>query len=213
MTIDTSKLGWPVAAALAGVLAMGALSGFQGNTAAKFATVDTIKAFNDSPLTTANEQILRDADRTRTNVLQFINQNRAMDPADAKKLADLSIKEKPTPADQAEITRLRTAAEAATQKRVELSTKNPPSDAERTQLAEFGTRSTTNTNLVQMLAGQYGNDVQEMQGDLRNKTMVRVREVVRTVAAKGGYTVVFDTSAAPYAANDITDEVSKVLKK
>ena len=213
MTIDPSKLGWPVAAALAGVLAVSALSGFQGSTNLKFATVDTGKVFDGSPLATSNTELLRTANANRMSVLQFIDRNRGMEPVDAKKFADLSTKETPTPADKAEIERLRALGEAATASRTTLMTKNPPTDADRTALAEFGTKATANATLVQNLAGQYSGDIDTMRVELRTKTLARVREVVRTIGAKGGYTVVFDAEFAPYAANDITDEVSKALKK
>ena len=213
MTIDTSKLGWPVAALFAGVLAIGALSGFQGGTTLKFATVDTGKVFDGSPLATSNTELLRAANASRMTILQFIDRNPVMDPNDAKKFADLSTKENPTPADKAEMDRLRAAGEAATANRNLLATKNPPSETERNQLADYGSKVTANRNLVQTLAAQYDGDIQTMRVDLRTKTLSRVREVVRTVGAKGGYTVVFDAETAPYAANDITDEVSKALKK
>lgn len=213
MTIDTSKLGWPVAALLAGVLAVGALSGFQGSANLKFATVDTGKVFDGSPLATSNTELLRTANANRMTILQFIDRNPAMDPNDAKKFAELSTKENPTPAEKTEIDRLRTAAEATTANRNLLATKNPPSDAERTQLADYGSKVNANRNLVQGLAAKFDDEIQTMRVDLRTKTLARVREVVRTVGAKGGYTVVFDAEMAPYAANDITEEVSKALKK
>ena len=213
MTINTDKLGWPIAAALAGAMAMGALSGFQANTAPKFATVDIGKVFDGSTLATQNTETLQNAQKSRSAVLEFINRNRAMDPGDARKLAELSIKATPSAADTAEIARLRTAGETATQARSALMTKNPPTDADKTALTDYGTKASTNQSLLQTLQAQYEGDLQAMSGDLREKTLDRVREVVKGLAAKGGYTVVFSTASAPYAANDLTDEALKALKK
>ncbi len=213
MTIKTDKLGWLVAAALAGAMATGALSGFQANTAPKFANVDMIKVYNDSPLATTNDDALEASRKLRAGILDFINRNRSMDPNDAKKFADLSLKPSPTPADTAEIARLRAAGEAATQARSAAMTKNPPDDAARAAIADFSTKATTNQAVLQNLEAQYTSELQAMTGSLREKTLARVREVVKGLAAKQGYTVVFDTNAAPYAANDLTDEATKAMKK
>ena len=213
MTIHTEKLGWPVAAALAGAMAMAALSGFQASPALKFATVDIGRVFDGSTLAAQNTETLQNAQKARAAALEFINRNRAMDPNDARKFAELSIKPTPTAVDTAEIARLRAAGEAATAARGALMTKNPPTDADKTALSDYGTKASTNQSLLQTLQGQYENDLQTMSGDLREKTLDRVRDVVKSLAAKGGYTVVFSTSAAPYAANDLTDDALKALKK
>ena len=213
MTIDKDKLGWIVAAALGGVMATGALSGFQATPAPKFATVDMIRVYNDSPLANTNSDKLEDARKARFSVLDFINRNRAMDPNDSKKLADLSLKPSPSAAETAEIARLRAAGEAATGARTAAMTKTTPDDATRTALADFGTKDRANLGVIQTLQAQYEDELQKMTGDLREKTLARVREVVRGLAAKQGYTVVFDVTAAPYAANDLTEEAGKALKK
>ncbi len=212
MTIKIDKLGWPIAAFLAGAVALSAISGFQG-PALKFATVDMLKVYNDSPLTTTNNDALDSAKKSRLAVLDFINRNPSMDPVEARKLAELSSKATPTPADKTEIDRLHASGEAATQKRNDLSTKSAPTDPDKIALADFGSKVTTNRGLLQTLSAQYDNELQNMAGDLRDKTLSRVREVVRNIGAKQGYTIVFDASSAPYAANDITDEATKALKK
>ena len=213
MTIKIDKLGWPVAALLTGAIAASALSGFQANTAPKFATVDMSKVYNDSPLSNTNNDALDTAKKNRLAVLDFINRNPAMDPADARKLADLSSKATPMPADKTEIDRLHAAGESAMQKRSELSTKSTTTDADKTALATYASNATANRGVLQTLSAQYDNELQNMAGDLRDKTLSRVREVVRSIAAKQGYTIVFDAGTAPYAANDLTDEATKALKK
>lgn len=213
MTIHKDKLGWLVAAALAGAMATSALSGFQANTAPKFATVDTGKVFDGSPLAATNTDALRKANQTRAAILEFISQNPSMDPNDAKKFADLSTKATPVPADTTEIARLRTVAEAATQANRAASTKASPDDTTRTTLAGFSSNAAANRNLVQALAGQYDQDIQALRGELRDKTLTRVRDAVRNIAAKQGYTIVFDSNVAPYCANDLTEEASKAVSK
>lgn len=213
MTIKIDKLGWPVAALLGGMMAMGALSGFQAGTAPKFATVDMNKVFNDSPLVAANNDALNNARKARFATIEFIDRNSAMDPNDAKKFADLSAKANPTPADKTELDRLHAAGEAATVARSGLMTKPTPTDADKVALADYSNKANSNRALLNTLDAQYTQEMQTMLNDMRDKSLARVREVVRTIAAKQGYTVVFDTQTAPYASNDLTEEASKALKK
>jgi Skp family chaperone for outer membrane proteins len=214
MTIRTDKLGWLVAAALAGAMSVGALSGFQGNTAPKFATVDIGKVFDESSLAATNTDALEAARKLRAGVLEFINGNRAMEPKDAERYAALATKGAAvTPAEKAEADKLKAGGEDATRKQRELSTKNPLTDADKAALADFGGKVQANNALLGRLQGVYENDLQTMSTDLREKTLNRVRDVVKNLAAKGGYTVVFSTASAPYASNDLTDEALKTLKK
>lgn len=214
MTIKTEKLGWLVAAALAGAMSVSALSGFQANTAPKFATVDIGKVFDESSLAATNTDQLEAARKLRSGILEFINANRAMDPKDAERLATLTLKGAAvTPAEKAELDKLKAGGEDATRKQRDLSTKNPPTDADKAALSDFGGKVQANNALLGRLQGVYENDLQNIGSDLREKTLTRVRDVVKSLAAKGGYTVVFSSASAPYAANDLTDEALKALKK
>ncbi|RYG19164.1 OmpH family outer membrane protein [bacterium] len=211
MTLNTQKLGWIVAAALAGVMSLSALSGFQ-NTTPKFATVDIEKVFAESKLRETNSVALQTAGKSRENVLTFLFQNRAMENADAQKYAELAVKEKPTPTETQEIARLKAAAEEATRKHRDLMTKKEPTDAEKTQMTTYASNVQAKQAFLGRLEGEYQNQIRDMQGDLRQKTLDRVTEVVRGLAAKQGFTVVFNTSAAPYASNDLTPDALKALK-
>ena len=214
MTINTDKLGWLVAAALAGAMSVGALSGFQGNTAPKFASVDIAKVFDESTLAATNTTAIEDARKLRAGILEFVNANRAMETKDAQRFADLSSKgAAATPAEKTEIDKLKVSATEATRKQRELQTKNPLTDADKASLTDYAAKVQANNALLGQLQGKYEGDLQNMLRDSREKTLVRVREVIKSLAARGGYTVVFSSEAAPYAATDLTDDALKALKK
>lgn len=207
------KMGWVVTAAIAGAMSVAAISGFQ-NTPPKFANIDIEKVFNESDLSASNSKLLDDARKLRAGTLQYLFENRVMNPADAQKYATLAIKSAtPTGADKTEIDRIKAAAEDSTRKQRDLATKNPPTDADRQALQDYSAKAQQNQLFLQTLRGQYENDISDMANDLRDKTLVRVRSVIADLAGKQGYTVVFSTSAAPYAANDLTDAAPKILKK
>ncbi len=211
MNLNSNKLGWLVAAALAGAMAVGALSGFQG-TAPKFATVDVEKVFAGSKLRDTNNTTLNNANKVRLGALEFISQNLAMSNADARKYYDLSIVEKPTAAQTADLAKLKADAEAATNKSRELSTKTTLTDAEKALVNTYGENTRAKRPLLGAMEAEYQEQMRNIQADLRDKTLERVNEVVRDIAAKGAYTVVFNTASAPYAANDLTQEALNKLK-
>lgn len=214
MTIKTDKLGWLVAAALAGAMSVGALSGFQGNTAPKFASVDIAKVFDESSLAATNTTAIEDARKLRAGILEFVNANRAMETKDAQRLSDLMAKgDAASAAEKSEIEKIKTAAAESTRKQRELQTKNPLTDADKAALSDYAAKVQANNALLGQLQGKYEGDLQNMLRDSREKTLVRVRDVIKSIAAKGGYTVVFSSEAAPYASNDLTDEALKTLKK
>ncbi|RYG27242.1 OmpH family outer membrane protein [bacterium] len=212
MTINTDKLGWLVAAALAGAMSVGALSGFQGNTAPKFASVDIAKVFDESTLAATNTDAIEAARKQRAGILEFVNQNRAMEAKDAQRFADLSLKATPSAAEKTEIDKLKAAGTEATRKQRELQTKNPLTDADKALLQDYAAKVQANNALLGQLQGKYEGDLQNMLRDSREKTLGRVRDVIKSIAAKGGYTVVFSSEAAPYAATDLTGEALKALK-
>lgn len=212
MTINTDKLGWLVAATLFGAISFGALSGFQANAAPKFATVDIEKVFDGSKLRETNNATLGAANKARSAAFEFIATNTAMSNADARKYADLAIVDKPTPAQTAELARLKGVGEEATRKNRELSLKTALTDSEKVAVAEYGANMQSKRAMLGALENDFKTQLIDLQTDLRDKTLERVTNVVKEIGAKQGYTVVFNTASAPYAANDLTDAALKTLK-
>ena len=202
------KLGWVVAAALAGAICG---MGFQGSSP-KFATVDMAKVFTDSDFTTTSNTQLQDYLKTRVAVMQFLKQNPPMLPGDAQKYPDLALKTNRSSAEDADFKRIQSDALAATTKQRDLSLKASPSQEELNQLADFRARAAQNETFGQQLEQQYDQDLQTKRQSLHDQAMDKVRQSVKDVAQKQGYTVVFSVETAPYAANDITPDALKMVK-
>lgn len=201
------KLGWIVAAGLAGAMVT---AGFQ-TANEKVAMVDMVKAFNDCDLSKKLSEDLRTTNNNYMAVMEFINQNPAMKIEDAEKYSTLAAKLNPTGPEKAEIERISTDAKAVTAKRSELMTKQPLSEAESKQLADFATRASAMNQFRQQLAQRLDANLSELQGTMRQQTVEKIRLAVKNVAGKQGYTVVFSQDATPYAANDLTADVVKSM--
>jgi len=203
------KLGWVVAAALAGAFVA---TGFQGTTT-KIGTVDIKQVFDKSDYAAAQTGVLRNLGQSRASVLAFMNQYRAMKADDAKKFRDLSLKANPSQGDKDALEQLKTAVATDDAKYHALQTKTPLSADEQTQLADYQKRVQATGALQAQWATEFDTEVGDLQAKLRDQALGKVKESIGQVARTQGYSIVFDAAIAPYSANDITDESLTAMNK
>ena len=203
------RLGWIVAAGLAGSMVG---MGFQGATQ-KIGTVDMSKVFGDSALVKKQSEQLRTYQMARKSALEFLDQNRTLTLDEASKYATLAVKDSPTAADKTELDRLTGVANEGRGKLTALQTKVTPTAEDTKQLQDYTARSSQIQQLLQDLAGRFDQEVRTYQDKLRSDTLDKVRDAVKQVSSKQGYTVVFANEVAPYAANDITKEALDAMNK
>jgi Skp family chaperone for outer membrane proteins len=201
------NLGWVIAAAL--VFALIGM-GFQTQTS-KIGTVDLERVFNESEYAQQQTKSLQQMGTARQAVFDFIGQNRVVKAEDAVKFRELSMKATTTPAEKAELDRIRKEAATATQRFNELQVKANPTQEEIRQLAEFNQRRDQSAMLQQRWGSEFGDEIRVEQEKLRQETLRRVKEAVRQVASQQGYTLILVDSVAPYSANDITGEALKAM--
>lgn len=201
------RLGWIVAAALAGGIAG---MGFQGSSE-KTGTVDLARVFNDSDFAKKQTESLRTMGSTRQAVLEFVRTYQHIKPEDATRFHDVSMKPEPTAPEKAEMERIKQDAIASETKYRELTTKDKPTAAEITQLEELNRRKDNVQGLLEKWASEFSGEVQSRQETLRNDTLARVKDAVQQVAKQQGYTMVFVQDIAPYSANDLTDAALKAM--
>jgi Skp family chaperone for outer membrane proteins len=201
------RLGWIVAAALAGGIAA---AGFQGSTE-KSGTVDLAKVFNDSEYAKKQTESLRNMGQARQGVIDFIRQNPHMKTEDTTRFRELSVKEAPTAPEKAELERIKNDAQASETKFRELSTKDKPSQAELTQLEELNRRKDNSQQVLDKWNQDFAAELQQRQEGLRNDTLARVKDAVSQVAKTQGYTIVFVQDVAPYSAHDLTADALKAM--
>jgi Skp family chaperone for outer membrane proteins len=205
----SDKLGWIVAAGMAGALVM---SGFQG-TGMKFANCDVEKVFNVSNLTKENSDQLQRYGAKRVDILKFLGANRAMSPADTQTYADLELLAKPSDAETQKLNAIIAAAEKENAAQNDLIQKANPTADDQIKISSYRDKNRVNTEFTQKLEAKYDSDIREQQTKLKNDALDKVRKTIADLARKQGYSIVFNIDSAPFAANNLTDEVVKEVNK
>lgn len=208
MTMNKSSwMGWIVAAALAGVLAG---SGFQGGDA-KFGSVDIADVVEKSELGKQNKSDFEAMKASREGVLEFIDQYRVLTIEQATKLRDLSLKPNPTAAEKAELERVKADVIASDKNNKALSVKTNLTAEERTLMQDYANRSQQMEQVAQTWYRVFTQEMQAWAEKQRTSSLDKARVAVKEVAKQQGYTVVFESGIAPFAANDLTDAALKAM--
>ncbi|MEZ0324941.1 MAG: OmpH family outer membrane protein [Fimbriimonas sp.] len=202
------KAGWIAVAVLAGALVT---AGFE-NQAVKNGIVDVEKVFNESTFAKNQSESLRKMGTDRQSVLEFVNQYRTMLGADAEKFKDLTIKTTAlSPAEKTELERIKVDAKTSEDAYRAAITQASPSPELLKKIEDWNRRKDATGDLLQTWQQEFTQEVQTKQASLRSEALVKVRQAIQKVARDQGYSMVFDSNVAPYAANDLTDEALKVM--
>jgi Skp family chaperone for outer membrane proteins len=200
------KLGWVAAAGLAGAWFV---MGFDGNSM-KFATVDLEKVFQESDAFKQGNVQLQQYAEPRVQALQWIKNNQVIKPADALAYVTIAVDPK---GDATKLTQFTNEAQTEQTKYTTAVTAQPPTDAQKQELTEFQARRQQNGELYQKKSSEFDNDIKLKETELRSSALEKVREQIKDIASKQGYTVIYNVEVAPYAQNDITAEALKAVKK
>jgi len=211
MTKHFQYAGWVVAVALLGILVGG---GFQAPSP-KFGTADLGKVAEGSDYYKTSQATFDDLVNRRKGVLEFFNQYGVVTSDEAKRIQELSLKTDINTQEKAELDRLKQQVIADDSRKKELSTKSPSqlTPEERTLMAEFARREETTKDLIARLSNDFTTEMDTQRNTIQTAAFEKARDAVRQVAKDGGYTLVFSSAAAPFGANDITDDAIKQVNK
>jgi Skp family chaperone for outer membrane proteins len=203
----THRLGWIAAAAILGVLAA---SGFQDGFD-KVASVDLSIIVETSNLGKSNIAALEGMKTSREDLLKFIDENRVLTMDQAKNLKTLWLKDNPATTDTNSLTRLKAEIVAQAARNNEISGKANLTPEERTLLQEYASRSAAMEQLAGQWWDEFRQEIQQSAQDRRIDTLNKARVAAQTVGKAAGYSLVFDSSVAVYAANDLTPDALKAM--
>ena len=200
-----------VVTALAGVSLL-STTGFQ-TTSMKVGTVDAARAGNDSETAkTANEDLQKQL-RNRAGILEFIQTYPTMTDAAATRFRELSLKPTPTDADRAEIDKIKNATIAEEKKSRDLQTKASPTQDDLKAIEAYRALSVGKRELLDKWSREFDTQLRTSEANSIRGLRDRVRNAIAEVGKKEGYTVIHDSQAAPYAANDVTEAVLKIVNR
>lgn len=203
-----NRLGWACAA---GLVALLGIVGFQG-AAEKTGVVDLNKCIQQSALGQANTAQLNAAVNARRGLIDFIRTYRVLTAEQAQRMRDLTLKTTVTDAEKAELERLKQEVIAADKKRNELAQKgNGLTDDEKKQLNEFAQRAQAMGAVLEAWNGDFTDDLTQLQQKLQAETIDKAKAALAQVGKAQGFSVIFETNVAPYAANDVTEAVVKQM--
>ncbi len=200
--------GWLVAAGLAGVFLAG---GFQG-PADKFGMVDVNKAVSNSDLGKKNKETLDTAVKARQGVIEFMRQQRVLTREQATKIRDLSLKAAPTDQDKKDLQKIQNDVIASAKNFDGLNQKTNLTDDDRKQLQEYHQSIDNTSSLVEEWSQSFGQELDALQTQLIQDSIAKADAAIKDIGKKEGYSIVYSAPGATvYAANDITDAVTKAL--
>lgn len=193
--------GWVVAALLGGVM-LG--SGFQ-TPSIKLGVVDLNSVIDKSDAGKLSNKTFLDMKTTRESVLDFVDQYRVLTIEQATKIRELTLKADKNKADDAELERFKADVIAASKRSQELATKASLTPEERTLVEEYSRRSQLMNDLSNRWLREFADEMNKWVNEKKDENYQKGRVAVNEVAAKEGYTMVFEGTVALYGANDITD--------
>jgi Skp family chaperone for outer membrane proteins len=204
-----SQLGWVLAAATVGV-AIG--SGFQEKTK-KTGFIDMQGVYSDSNLKQKNDAKLRNAAQLRQAAFDFLKLNPEFTDDQLARYKVLATKEAPTPAETAELTKIKTAVQTATNQFEDLRKKPNPSAADLKTLDTLGALNDSNKKAEAAWGQEFTQQLDTMQSDLNLASLDAIKAAIAQVAKPQGYTLVFRENVAIYGSNNLGPEVKKIVDK
>ena len=131
-----------------------------------------------------------------------------------RELAGLYEKsDKATDAEKKRIAALETSADQRRGELARLEGTAQPTDAQNRRLRELSGMKQQGEQSVGGLNRDFEKRLQTREEELTTKTLAQIKEAITTVAKAKNLSVVFDTKAALYTANDVTADVIKQVNK
>jgi Skp family chaperone for outer membrane proteins len=195
-----------------GMVVMLAGSGFQGaslkignvNEEKVMIAIDTTKGFSEAS---------KNAYTERSNILAFLEANRLLKEEDINTFKALSLKPIKTDAEKASLEKIKTTAAEAKKKFEDLQFKPTPTDAELKMLDDFRNRQAKSAEIGSKLVNEFQAEIAQIQKDNQKAMIDAYNAAVADVGKKQGYSIIMSANAAPYSANDATEEVAKAATK
>jgi Skp family chaperone for outer membrane proteins len=177
----------------------------------KFGVVDMSQVADSSKLGQKRKKEFEELRTRMMTLIQFVDDNPAMTASEANRLRQLMLANQRSQNEETELTNLQTTIRARTQELYTLSAKQPLTEAEQSRFRELSEMARDSRARLQQWNEDLFNQISSLRESSRNEVLEKVRAAVNKVAKREGYTIVFDKSVAPYAANDLTDAATKQM--
>ncbi|MFN8139870.1 MAG: OmpH family outer membrane protein [Fimbriimonadales bacterium] len=204
------KYSTRIGIAIAAIGIVIALFAFQGPTQ-KTGVIDIGRASDLSKLGKRKKSEFDAKQQKWINMLNFMRQNRFFTPDNAKKFRELSLVEKPTAEQTQSLEGLKTSIQKITDEFQNLIKVTQPNDEQVKRRQELLRMADETVQMMNELGAEYRDSMQTLAGDLKEEVTNKARQSVQKYGKKEGFTIIFESSIAVYGANDVTDEVVKIM--
>jgi len=138
------------------------------------------------------------------SALQVQQANAMLSEPEQQQLGSLLLKSNRTPADESQIKALETKSQADASELIALQQKSSPTDADQARRAILAQEQQNGQQVLQSVADTYKQAIDQRNQQESDAIATEIKAAVAAVAQQRGLTLVFDSSVAIYAANDIT---------
>ncbi|MEW5883902.1 MAG: OmpH family outer membrane protein [Armatimonadota bacterium] len=188
------------------------LAAFQNQTT-KFGVVDLSAVADKSKLGEREKQAFDTFRREVNNILTFINNNKVMTAQQRDQLLTLWLAENSTDQQKQQLEQVKSAIQTASSRYAELVRKTNPTPDELTELSEKSALAGVTQDVLPQIQNSLAQELQARAQEKQTSVLTKAREAAAKYGKQQGFTLIFDSNVAPYAANDVTDEVVKVMDR
>jgi Skp family chaperone for outer membrane proteins len=204
-----AKLGWVVTTGLLGLMVR---AGMQPDTE-KVGYINFQTVRGTSQVMFKNQNDLENIKGSWQQMGDFVRQNPAFTLDQMKRFRELWTKDTRTPAEEAELTKLKTDAQMATKHFDDLRQKQSPTAGEQAEMNDLGKRALDDAQEVKNWQVDLNTQFVSIQSDRLAKEETELLTAIAQVAKAKGLTLVFSENAAAFGTIDITDDVRKAVDK
>lgn len=200
-------LGWLVAIAIgATMLASGFVQAQE-----KSGVVDLNRVIQESDLGKSNTTKLNNALKLRRDLIDFLTTYMVLTTEQAETLRQLTLKDAQTDADKAQIEKIKKDVMESDKKRQELMAKTTLTDSDRQLLQDYSQRARINEERAANWDKDFSADLNDLRDKLQQDTINQAKTSLGTVAKGQGFTIIYESTVAPFGVNDVTDATIKAL--
>jgi Skp family chaperone for outer membrane proteins len=180
-----------------------------------FGHVDVALVLNESKARQRDVAELTQMASTLRGVLQSLQDANArfLTEAEIRELGGLYEKATKTDADKKRITALEDSASAKAERKRKIENTASPTEDQQQQFGQLRDAEEKGQAVLKTINDDYSKRIDARQTELNNKTVTDIKAAIGKIAQDKGLSVVFDSAAAIWTANDITQDVIKQINK
>ncbi|MBL8048534.1 MAG: OmpH family outer membrane protein [Chthonomonas sp.] len=195
--------GWIVAAGFGAVMFA---SGFQAG-AEKTGVVDLNTVIQQSNYGKSSTESLNNQLKVRRALIDFVMTYKVLTREQAERLRELSLKAPQTEDDKKQVEKIKADVMESDRRRNELSQKANLTEADAALLRDYSQRALAMEELVNRWSQIFQEDLEDLQTKAREDSITKAKAALSAVAKAGAYTVVMESTVAPFGVNDLTEAV------